>query len=292
MPGPGGGSHGGGGSRGGFGGSHGGGGSRGGFGGPHGGGSHGGFGGPHGGGPRGGFGGPHGGPGRMYGGFHGPHYHRPHYHGGGCFGGGCLGGILMPIILIMVVISMMHSCVANTFSRSSSPTDWVIETDESIQYDEEAFQDYADEQYAAVFGDSTAYEDNLLIVFLTDENYYDFYYIAWVGDHIVTDINYMFGNEETELGEAIDAAVNTTSYKYSLDSNLAQVMEAMTQKITEMGLEPSFKCDEEHNQVESHLVNKTEISMTEETVNDALKKFTEATGIPAVIVVEDAENVF
>ena len=162
----------------------------------------------------------------------------------------------------------------------------------TYEYDEETLQDYADEQYAAEFGNSTAYEDNLLLVFLTAEDYYDFYYIAWVGDHVVTDINYMFGNEETELGQALGSNINETSYKYSLDSDLARVVDAMTQEIAAKGLNTSFECEENHVQVESHLTNKTEIPMTEETVNEALKKFTEMTGIPAVIVVEDIEDVF
>lgn len=206
--------------------------------------------------------------------------------------GGLLGVILVPIVLIMFVVaifgSLLSSCTASSGPMSQSNEAQYSE----VEYDEEKFQDYADAQYAAEFGDSTAYEDNLLIVFLTDEDYYSFSYIAWVGDHIATDINYMFGNEETELGQAMEASINTTSYKYSLDSNLAQVMETMEQKITAQGLDSSFKCEEEHVQVESHLTNKTSISMTEDTVNDALKNFTESTGIPVVIVVEDMDEVF
>lgn len=307
MPGPGGGSRSGGGSRGGSssGGSRGG--SRGGFGGSSSGGSRGGFSGPQGGvhggigrPPAGGFGRPPvGGFGGPYGGF-GPGYHRPQRYGGGCLGGGCLGGgclsaVFMPIILIVFLLAIsgavFRSCTAEPHSDSILQSN-TGQYEETYEYDELAFQDYADAQYAAEFGDSTAYEDNLLIVFLTAEDYYDFYYIAWVGDHIVTDINYMFGNEETELGQAIGSNINATSYKYSLDSELARVVETMTQEIVAKELNTSFSCDEDHVQVESHLTNKTEIPMTEETVNEALKEFTETTGIPAVIVVEDMEDVF
>ena len=288
MPGPGGGSHGGGGSRGGggFGGSHGG----GGFGGPRGGG---GFGGPHG----GGFGGPHGGP--HMGGFSGPHMggfgwrrRPPRYYGGG----GCLSGLLsmflVPIVLILfIVMFVFYSCGSNVTREPENNVENNVESI-SVDYDEETFQDFANEMYEDEFGKSTAYEDNLLIVVLTDEDYYDYYYIAWVGDHIATDINYMFGDNDTELGEAMSDSINATSYKYSLDSNLAQVIETMEQKITALGLTSSFKCEENHAQVESHLTNKTNIDMTEQTVNDALENFTETTGIPIVIVVEDVDDVF
>lgn len=298
MPGPGGGSHGGGGSRGGgshgggFGGSHGG----GGFGGPRGGG----FGGPRGGGgfggPRGGFGGPH------MGGFGGPHmggfgwHRRPprHYGGGGCFGA-LFSIFLVPIVFILFIAMIaFSSCSSNGARTREDNMEYIgsnVEYD-SADYDEDAFQDFADEMYEDEFGDSTAYEDNILLVVLTDDNYYDYYYIAWVGDHIATDINYMFGAEETELGEAMSDAINEASYKYSLDSNLAQVIETMEENIAELGLDSSFKCQEEHVQVESHLTNKTGIDLTEETVNDALESFTETTGIPIVIVVQDADDVF
>lgn len=263
MPGSGGGAHGGGGFRGG--GSHGGGFS---------GGSH----------HSGGFNRPH-----HHGGMHyGPHfsggwYHRPRYYGNR---GGCLGRIFVPVIIILIFGFVFFSSI---FDKNIVITQ---ETENSF-YNENTFQDYANEQYKNEFGNSTAYEDNILLVFLTeDENFYDYYYIAWVGDHIATDINYMFGNESTDLGYAISSAINTSSYKYSLDSNLAQVIEYLKNQIISENIEDAFSCDETHIQVDSHLTNKTSIEMTDETVNTALQSFTDATGIPIVIVVDDIDDVF
>jgi len=270
MPGPGGGRSGGGGSRGGFGGGSFGGGSRG--GGFGGGGYHGGFGGP----PRRGF---YGGP--FYGGFFRPR--RYYYGGGGCLGG-LAGLILMAVILIVLAAVMLFSSVGTAFTDVTSGG--------SVKYDENTFQDYADAQYRAEFGNSTAYEDNLLLVVLVDEDYYDYHYIAWVGDHIHSDINKLFGNEQTEFGRAMNSNVNVNSYKYSLDTNLAHVVEQMTKTIEQKNLTSSFKCSENHIQVDSHLTNKTDLAITEDTVNMALDEFTETTGIPIVVVVDDAEDVF
>lgn len=205
---------------------------------------------------------------------------------------GLLSMFLVPIVLILfIVMFVFYSCGSNVTREPENNVENNVESI-SVDYDEETFQDFANEMYEDEFGKSTAYEDNLLIVVLTDEDYYDYYYIAWVGDHIATDINYMFGDNDTELGEAMSDSINATSYKYSLDSNLAQVIETMEQKITALGLTSSFKCEENHAQVESHLTNKTNIDMTEQTVNDALENFTETTGIPIVIVVEDVDDVF
>ena len=147
--------------------------------------------------------------------------------------------------------------------------------------------------WTAVARDSgTADVDNLLLVFLIDDDYYDYSYIAWVGDHIHTDISNMLGNEYTALGQAINASVNQTSYKYSLDSNLAQVVETLQTRIEGLGLESSFKCSEDRDLVAPHLTNRTDLPMTEDTVNAALEDFTAATGIPVVLVVEDMDDVF
>lgn len=290
MPGPGGGAHGGGGGRAG-GGSFGGGGSfhgGGGFNGGH----HGGFGGgghhrpPH----HGGFHGPH-----FGGGWGGGWFHRPRHYGGGCLGS-LTGMILTPLIIILFIVFGLIWLFGNNVTVNHDTNDVVIENnavvDEEYVYNENTFQDYADKVYAEEFGNSTAYEDNILLVFLTeDENYYDYYYIAWVGDHVATDINYMFGNEETEFGVAVSNAITTSSYKYSLDANIAQIIKTMEENIVESGAE-SFTCEEKHIQVESHLTNKTALELTEDTVNISLQSFTETTGIPIVVVVDDISEVF
>ena len=82
-------------------------------------------------------------------------------------------------------------------------------------------------------------------------------------------------------------------YANSLDEDLAKVMRTMTRKVENLNLETSFYDKYSHeNSPESHLMNYTDLAMTEKTVNDALASFTETTGIPAVIVVEDMEVVF
>ena len=287
MPGPGGGARGGGGGRGGSFGGGGGfsGGSRGNsFGG---GGRSGNFGAGNNRGPAGGMpppGGHHTPPPPHHGGFYGGWHHRPrtYYYGNG----GCSGGIITGIILSIFVLF----AVVYIFGNSSDIE--FIETTESV-YDENTFQDFADKQYKTIFGNSTAYEVNILLVFLTeDEAYYDYYYIAWVGDHIDSEISYLFGSNHSELGMAIDEYINVSSYKYSLDSNIADVINAMSDEIKYLGLDSSFICAEEHIQGESKLYNKSSVEMTDATVNDALMAFTDNTGIQIAVVVEDMEHVF
>ena len=260
MPGPGGGSRGGG-----FGG-----GSRG-----------GGFSGGGGGFGGGGFGGHH-----HHRGFGGGWYHRPYYYGGG---GGCLGGLLgmlmLPIIILLVVGVLLVGTVGSAISN--------VANGGSVYYDEQVFQQYADEQYAKEFSAYPNYENNLLLIFLVNEESDGYYTIAWVGDNIHNSINYMFGGEGTMYEYVVRSSINDEYYAYSLDSNLANIMDKMGDHIDSLGLVSSFRTEKENtNPPTSHLTNYSTLKLTEETVNDALKAFTEKTDIPTVIVVDSMENVF
>lgn len=272
MPGPGGGSRGGGfgGGGGRSGGGFGGGGSRG-----------GGFGGGFGGGPRPGGFRPHYGP-RFHFGFGPRRYYHYGYGGGGCLGG-LLGMLMIPIIMLLIAGVVIFGTLGDAITA--------FREGGVVEYDETAFQDYADDRYRAAFADSTAYEDNILIVFLVDEECESFYCIAWVGDHLIYQVSDMFGGEGTAFGDAIYSSVNSTTYRYSLDSDLARAMARMQNKVASVGKDAHY-CDETHVQADSVLVNRTDLQLTESTVNDALKSFTEATEIPIVIVVDDMEDVF
>ena len=248
--------------------------------------------GPGGGGRGGGFGGgSFGGGGGRGGGFGGGGYHRHHsyyrpYGGFGLFGfgGGLISIIFMPFILIMFAALIFFSVVLGAFGG--------IAQGGVTDYQEKAFQDYADQEYYKAFSDSTAKEDNILLVFLTNEDANDYYCIAWVGDHIKSDVNYLFGNQYTELGEAIHNNINTSGYWYSLDTNLAGAVNEMAYYVEREAALGSFTCNEEHVQTESKLINYGEFNVSEEVVNAALADFTERTGITMSIVVDDMNKVF
>lgn len=203
-----------------------------------------------------------------------------------------IGALMVPIILVIFIIALVTSCVAGNVHVEYNDGGYYEDSIGVDRYDEGLLQDFADGQYAEAFGDVDTYEDNVLIVFLTEEDRSGYTWIAWVGDHVATDINWMLGNEETFLGEALSQCINEADYKYSLDSNLADVVRLLTKEIQGLELETSFTCNEARAEYTSHLVNKTALPLTDATVNDALIAFTDATGIPAVIVVEDFDDVF
>ena len=282
----------GGGGGGGFSGGSFGGGSRGGggFGGGSFGGSHGGsFGGSHNGGS---FGGSHGG-------HFGGHHHAPppphHHHHGPFFwgprrrtvlygGGGCFTAIVIALFFIFGAFWLLLP--ANNVSIN-----WGEEAIDGIVYDEATMQDYANEKYMKYFGNTSAVEDNILLVMLTNEACDGYYTIAWVGDNVDYSINEMFG-EYTEYGDALYNNVDEY-FGYSLDTDLASVVREMTQHIENLGLSSSFNFESDRsNLADPKFVNMTTMDLTAELVNSALQEFTDKTGIPMVIVVDSAESVF
>ena len=263
MPGPGGGGFGGGGSRGG-----------GGFGG----------GGSFGGGSRGGFGGGHHG-------HHHHHYHRPFFYGGWgprYYGGGCLGGFLgmlfLPVIIIFLVVGMLLISLTSTLTT--------VANGGLVNYDYDTLETYALERYAEEFGNTSAYEDNILIVVVTAENNYDFDWYGCVGWDIDSEISSMFGGNQTTLGGAMLSNIDQQSYKNSLTRNLSDVVNTMKKAVVNKGLASPFTCKEEREEYSSHITNKTGLNIDESKVNQALQSFTEETDIPIVIVVDEAEDVF
>ena len=97
------------------------------------------------------------------------------------------------------------------------------------------------------------------------------------------------------FGRTVNRSI-ASNYKYSLDSNIAQVMETMTDEVLALGGDSSFKTEPAGEHAASRLIDytagKSELSLTEATVNNALTAFTDATGIPVVVVVDTLDSVF
>ena len=187
---------------------------------------------------------------------------------------------MFPIILLLIVSISLFSTIGTVLNGGT------------VEYSERAFEEYANEQYAAAFGESDSYETNLLVVFLTEEKCEGYYCIAFIGDFVAEDIKEKFGNEYTEFGRSVQSAV-PEYYEYSLSSNLASVMNKMAQSIEREGLSSSFMNGyTSDTSIPSRVVNYSNVTLNETTVNTALADFTERTDIPAVIVLDTAENVF
>ncbi len=192
--------------------------------------------------------------------------------------------LFLPVIIIFLIVGMLVMSLTSTLS--------VVANGGLVNYNYDTLEEYALEQYAAEFGSTSAYEDNILIVVVTAENNYDFDWYGCVGWHIDGEISNMFGGNQTTLGGAMLSNVNQQSYKNSLTRDLSNVMITMKNAVANKRLESSFTCDEIRSEYDSHITNKTNLNIDTSVVNDALASFTEETDIPVVIVVDEAEDVF
>ena len=198
-----------------------------------------------------------------------------------------MGMMLMPVIILLIALTLIVNVIGSVGSSISN-----VASGGQILYDEPQMENYANKQYAAEFKNAKDYEDNILIVFLADESYEGYYTIAWVGDNIANDINYMFGNEYTEFGREMTGNINSY-FEYSLSKNLASVIDGMTDEVVNLGLSSSFIRDNGSPAgYQSHVTNHSSLSVNAETLNRALQDFTKETDIPIVIVIDDIDNVF
>ena len=192
--------------------------------------------------------------------------------------------LIFPIIILIIAGVIFISSTVNAFSALA---DGGI-----IQYDENKFQTYADTQYSEIYGDTGAYLDNIVIVFLTYEDNYSYNYIAWLGEHINTNVNYKFGAEGTSLGYAMNGAI-AENYSFSLTSNLSSVIERMETEVNAVGSQHyKGNCHDDRSACESKFINNTSLNIIGSEIEDSLESFTASTGIPISLVVEEAEAVF
>ncbi len=200
--------------------------------------------------------------------------------------GGFMSMLLAPIILFVLVAALLVGTVVSTVS--------IVAQGGVVQYDEAAFEEYANAEYAKAFKSAPdCYEDNLLIVFTVYEGYDGYECIAWCGDNIRYEINEMLGAEGSELYQIVRGSINENYYENSLTTDFKAVIGKLGNAIKKKGLSSSFDTKTDHtNATESHLVNYTDLVINSETVDGALQNFTAETGIPVVIVVETGENVF
>ena len=241
-------------------------------------------------GPAGGSGGGHrggfstgGGGGYRGGGYYGGYYGRPFGFGGGLLGG-ILGIILLPAILVILGIALLILNLVSTIS--------IISQGGQVVYDEEAFQDYANAAYYSHFNDEATEEDGLMVIILNYEDNQELGYIAWVGDNLANAVNDAFDSNGT-FGNYLERTINIDNYKYSLSKDIAKVMDYMSSVVTNLNVKSVFVEDHDMSSAPgSRLIDKSALSLNEKTVNDSLVRFTEATGIPCAVVVDEAEAVF
>lgn len=241
--------------------------------------------GPGGGGHGGGFGGG----GSFRGGGFGGGYRppRPGFFFMPFWGGGCLGALFAPMICMVLAIVMIIGLIGGGLTT--------LFNGGNVVYSETKMQDYANRQYATIYDPSSAtYEDNVVVVFLTNEDNQTYYSIGWVGDNLKSQVSNLFGNQNTALGNAMQSSVTTSDYRYSLGSNLAQMTEMMESAVKKQDIGTVYRTQkaEKHEAGKVYNRSNSDLQVNTEIIDAALKNFTDSTDISMSIVIADAKDVF
>ena len=158
-------------------------------------------------------------------------------------------------------------------------------------YDETKLSDFASSQYEAFFGNTESYEDNLLLAFVVFDDCEQFSYMTWVGDHIGPDAFQYLKGEGTWLDAMLSRQVGA-DYRNTLSADLDRAVRELAQKLGEDDPVGSLSCGEDSSDSPTALRNRSELDLNAKLIEEALRYFRETTGIPIVLVIEDATDIF
>ena len=196
---------------------------------------------------------------------------------------------IVGIVLFPLLLTIFATVI---FFVYLSPTVQTIREGGKTNYSDQVADFYRTEAYDDEFGDTSAKEDNLLIVYLVDADGKQFYCMSKLGSNVSDSVVKLFGNAESEFGKIVTGSMDEV-FKNTMASNLTVIIDGMTDKVEALKLSSSFKAESDKSDLaESKLVNKSSLNVSADSVNASLEAFTEETGIPAVIVIDDIEAVF
>lgn len=168
---------------------------------------------------------------------------------------------------------------------------YIGEYSDNSRYSETKLEAFCESQYHEAFQHTDSYEDNLLLTFVIYEDRYDYSYMTWVGDHINDETFAYLRGEGTALDDILGRNIGD-GYTHTLASDLSFAIRDLADQIDEATEYGSYTCSEGHSENPSGLRNRAAMALNEQLLNDAIDYFREQTGIPLVLVVEDASDIF
>ena len=206
-------------------------------------------------------------------------FFAPHYYYRRGFG-----VFVAPIISLVVIFALIGVLLLGTVN---------VVREKRVDYSEETAEQYALEQYEKAFGQESAYEDKILLVFFPYANHIDYDFIAMIGDDLTNTVYNSFRGSRSELERAMHNYISSTDYESTLSRNLSSVVDEMASTISYYGNPFRASCrDTVHVEGDSYLLNKSGLELDKDMVNQSLAEFTGATGIEMVLLVEEAAEVF
>lgn len=170
-------------------------------------------------------------------------------------------------------------------------SNWYTETFGPESYDEQKLETFCQQQYDAAFRDTQTYEDNVLLTIVVYEDRSDYSYMTWVGDHINDETFAYLRGDGTRLDRILENSIQL-DYTNTLASDLSHALRELAAQIDEATEYGSYTCTEGHSENPSGFKNLSEMDLNETLIGSTIGELREQTGIPFVLVVEDAKDIF
>lgn len=198
------------------------------------------------------------------------HYRRRHRYGRSSSSGlGTIIGALMTIFVF--VFFFIFFCVGYfaTLNNNDSTVHNINEND---------FEDWTEDLYDSNFKSTSNYEDYILISLLIDEeDYYEYYYCVWIGDHVSNEVAELFGDESSIIGQALEENI-AYNYKYSLSSDLCDTINYIYNEYDSDN--SGLTCNDEQNSIKaSMMIDDTSLELDVDRVSASLFLLEMRTGV-------------
>ena len=159
----------------------------------------------------------------------------------------------------------------------------------TVRYDDDKMEEYLETTYIDEFGTSAESEDNILFVFLyDDEIYYNYDYSFYVGDDISTDLFHYIDSFSSSI---VDRHFEVDNYEEEIEANLCRDINDMSNELRFLGND-NLICDHVHDGYNIELNNKSSYELDKSNIEASLSNFSNTTGVSITLVLDTRENVF
>ena len=193
--------------------------------------------------------------------YSGGHRHHHYHHYGYHYYGGGIGSVGIIFIALIIFCSILPFLVVNTGTNNY----------------EQTLHEYANQQYQSIFNSSNRYENNILFLYVVDDECETFDAIAWVGDDVPSRTNLKLD------GYTISKHVNENYYKYQLSSGISMSIEELIPVIDTANYKSTNICT---------VVNNSNLSINQAQIETVLQDLSTTRGYGVAVVVADYDDIY
>lgn len=177
------------------------------------------------------------------------------------------------------IFFLLFSCVFLFISFAA------LNSERSYSYSEDKISEYSMSSYYDFYNSKDQnFEYNVVLTFVKYDNLVDYDYWTTIGDDVAYQVDTLFSSSGRTLSKIIKEKIGTTGYQDSLSQDLVDVINALTDCVSEKYYS--------ENTLNSSIANHSDIVLNESKINLALSEFFNKSGYNLCIEIADYKEVF